>query len=180
LCWRKVLEPRGTGCFCRIHLGGYVYALYRAVEGWQGAYILVDCREPALWRRPGCTANGETWLKPGWQAVDAEPEVLALQNIPDKKSGSITVRFSDDSARVTAFQEWMVLRAKWAEAERPAVVALRIFERVHALWTARQREGDRVELALADGMLWVSDQFIRRPVLSQRVSLAFDTILSRV
>ena len=37
-----------------------------------------------------------------------------------------------------------------------------------------QREGDRVELVLGDGMLDVPDQLIRHPVLLQRVNLEFD------
>src|SRR5262249_60527876 len=65
-------------------------------------------------------------------------------------------------------------RTKWAVAERPAVAARQLFERIHALWTTMQREGDRVELVVADGMLDLPDRFIRHPVLLQRVNLEFD------
>ena len=65
-------------------------------------------------------------------------------------------------------------RAKWVEGERPAVAARQLFERIHALWTTVQREGDRMKLALADGILSVPDLLIRHPVISQRISLAFD------
>ena len=40
-----------------------------------------------------------------------------------------------------------------------------------------QREGDRVELVLADGMLGVADLSVRHPVLMQRVNLEFDPAL---
>lgn len=116
----------------------------------------------------------EFWLKPGWQFVESEPEVLTVRNLPDKKRGSIAVGFSDDAERVIAFEEWKLRRAKWVEGERPAVAARQLFERIHALWTTVQREGDRMELALADGMLCVPDLLIRHPVISQRISLAFD------
>jgi hypothetical protein len=36
----------------------------------------------------------ETWLKPTWQNLEAEPEVLAVQNLPDKKTGSVSVQFA--------------------------------------------------------------------------------------
>jgi hypothetical protein len=116
----------------------------------------------------------EPWLKPGWQFVESEPDVLTVRNLPDRKRGSLAVGFSDDAERVTAFEEWKLRRAKWVEGERPAVAARQLFERIHALWATVQREGDRMELALADGMLCVPDLLIRHPVLSQRISLAFD------
>jgi hypothetical protein len=116
----------------------------------------------------------ESWLKPGWQVVEAEPDVLTVRNLPDKERGSIAIGFSDDAERVAAFEEWKSRRAKWVEGERPAVAARQLFERIHALWTTVQREGDRMELALADGILCVPDLLIRHPVISQRISLAFD------
>jgi hypothetical protein len=114
------------------------------------------------------------WLKPGWQSVEGEPEVLTIRNIPDKEKESISVAFSDDQVRVAEFEAWKATRAKWVEGERPAVTARQLFEQIHALWTALQREGDRMELALADGILCVPDQLIHHPVLSQRISLEFD------
>jgi hypothetical protein len=81
--------------------------------------------------------------------------VLTVRNLPDKKKGSIAIGLTDDTERVAAFEEWKVRRAKWVEGERPAVAARQLFQRIHALWTTVQREGDRMELALADGMLCV-------------------------
>lgn len=114
------------------------------------------------------------WLKPGWQAVGAQPEVLPSRNFPDKKKGTTTVAFDDDEERVAALSTWTAVRTKWATAELPAIAARQLFERIHALWTTMQREGDRVELVLGDGMLGVPDQLIRHPVLLQRVNLEFD------
>jgi hypothetical protein len=66
------------------------------------------------------------------------------------------------------------MREKWVVAERPAIIARQLFERVHGLWTTIQREGDRVELVLADGMLQEETQLIRHPVLLQRINFEFD------
>jgi hypothetical protein len=114
------------------------------------------------------------WLKPGWQSVEAQPEVLASRNFPDKKQGTNTVAFEDDKEQVAALSAWTAARAKWATAERPAIAARQLFERIHALWTMMQREGDRVELVSGDGMLGVPDHLMRHPVLLQRVNLEFD------
>lgn len=114
------------------------------------------------------------WLKPGWESVDEEAEVLESRNFQDKEKQTITVAFADERERVAALNVWTVVRMKWAEAERPAIAARQLFERIHALWTTMQREGDRVELVLADGMLSVTEHSIQHPVLMQRVNLEFD------
>jgi len=114
------------------------------------------------------------WLKPGWQAVQADVDVLQARNFPDTEMGSVTVEFLADQERVIALDIWNTARTKWVEAERPAVAARQLFERIHALWTKMQREGDRLELVLADGMLSVDEHLVRHPVLLQRVSLEFE------
>jgi very-short-patch-repair endonuclease len=114
------------------------------------------------------------WLKPGWQRVDAEVGVLPALNFLDPKNQTITVAFTDDSSRVHALNSWAAARDKWMVAERPAIAARQLFEEIHALWTMLLREGDRLELVLADGMLGVSEHYVRHPVLMQRVSLVFD------
>jgi aldo/keto reductase family protein/AAA domain-containing protein len=101
-------------------------------------------------------------------------EVLASRNFPDKKQDTNTVAFEDDAERVAALNEWAMVRTKWAVAEQPTIVAGKIFERIHTLWTTMQREGDRVELVLGDGRLGVLDPLIRHPALLQRVNLEFD------
>ena len=116
----------------------------------------------------------EGWLKPGWQSANAEPAVIELRNFLDSDKQTFTVAFGDDEERVVALDAWTTIRSKWAVAERPAIAARQVFERIHALWTKIQREGDRVELILADGMLVVSSQAVRHPVLMQRVNLEFD------
>lgn len=114
-----------------------------------------------------------SWLKPNWHLLDAEPEVLSVQNVPDK-TGTVSWQFTDDKERVAAFDEWKARRANWVEGELPAVAAREIFERIHALWMMVQREGNRMELVVADGMLSVPNQDIKHPILFQRVSLAFN------
>src|SRR5690606_16385943 len=60
------------------------------------------------------------WLKPGWQSVDEEAEVLKSRNFQDKEA-TITVSFADDRERVAALGAWTGARTKWVEAERPAI-----------------------------------------------------------
>ncbi len=114
------------------------------------------------------------WLKPGWRAVEAEVDVLPTRNFRDETRETVTVGFSDDGARVVALNNWKTTRTRWVEAERPTVSARLLFEKVYALWTKMQREGDRLELVVADGMLCVEEHLVKHPVLLQRISLDFD------
>lgn len=122
---------------------------------------------------PKAPESLESWLKPGWQNADSEPAYLDSRNFQTGKQTK-TVGFSESKERVEAFDAWATTRKRWAIAERPALAARALFERIHALWTMMQREGDRVELVLADGMLCVSSDAVRHPVLMQRVGLEFD------
>ena len=114
------------------------------------------------------------WLKPGWQSVDGLVEVLHGRNFVDERKGSVTVAFEDDEERITALRIWSAVRAQWIDAELPAIMTRKLFEEIHALWTAMQRESDKLELVLGDGMLHVPGESIRHPVLLQRMNLQFD------
>lgn len=135
---------------------------------------VIRIKRPQLTACPKPPSVLDDWLKPGWQSPEAPAEVLASRNLGGRGKKTKTTAFSDDPQRLEAFESWTAIRAKWAEAEKPPLEALKIFERVHTLWTTIQREAERVELVLADGMLWVPDSHIRHPVLLQRVALEFD------
>lgn len=134
---------------------------------------LIRIQRARLTPCPKPPAELEGWLKPGWHSVDTEPEVLDSRNFIDKEKRTVTVAFADDGQRRSALMSWTAIRAKWVVAERPSVAALKVFERIHGLWTAMQREGDRVELVLADGILSVPEASVRHPLLMQRVNLEF-------
>lgn len=139
---------------------------------------LIRIQRARLTPCPSLPAILDGWLKPGWQSVDADAQVLEWRNFQGKDRRSNTAAFTDDRKRVDAFTEWTGVRAQWAEAERVAIVARQLFERMHALWTMMQREGDHVELVLADGMLSVPAHGIQHPVLLQRLNLDFDPALT--
>src|SRR5271166_4205014 len=135
---------------------------------------LVRIQRAQLTQCPNPPEVLDGWLEPGWQSVESEVEVLQSRNFPDVEKGSITLEFAADELRAAAQRRWTAAREKWAVAERAAVDARRLFETIHGLWTTMQREGDRMELVLADGMLGVADPLVRHPVLMQRVNLEFD------
>jgi len=139
------------------------------------AEVLVRVKRATLTPCPPPPPILDEWLKPGWKAVEAEAEVLEARNTVDSSGRTTTTAFADDELRVEAFRTWSVTRVKWVAAERPAVEALRVFERFHTMWTTMQRDGDNVELILADGMLDLAEPPIHHPLLIQYVRLEFNT-----
>jgi hypothetical protein len=70
------------------------------------------------------------------------------------------------------YQDW----ERWAEEERPARSAMKIFEKFYELYGDIGRESERIELMLGNGCLrWlISEGIINHPILLQRVELEFD------
>ncbi|NVZ09042.1 AAA family ATPase [Allochromatium humboldtianum] len=135
---------------------------------------VIRIRRPHLTPCPTPPRILESWLIPGWQSVDAPVEVLPSRNSQTSEGHTVTIDFSHEAERLKALDVWKAERAKWVTAERPSIAAYQIFERIHALWTTMQREGDRLELILAEGMLSVPEHGVQHPVLMQRVTLTFD------
>ena len=135
---------------------------------------LIRVRRAELTVCPPPPQSLDGWIKPGWQELEREPEVLEARNFTDAEKQTSTVRFDEDEHRSKDFKDWKAIRKAWAKAERPAVAARKLYERIYALWTMLQRDGDRVELVLSDGILNVETSGVRHPVLLQKINLHFD------
>ena len=75
-----------------------------------------------------------------------------------------------------ALENWQRKRESWAKNEIPARQAMKIFERFYDLYVWLQKESERYELVIGDGVLnWrCSNINIHHPVLLQRVQLEFN------
>lgn len=146
------------------------------------------------------------WLVAGWDLFDATPAVRPTVNVlipleagnPEglvidsaprpllafdapppgeaKSTQTKTVRFQEDPARPVAFEEWTARRRAWEDAERREREALKLFERLYALHGQIEREAEKIEIVVGDGVLtWrIESGGIRHPVLLKRVELQFD------
>jgi hypothetical protein len=90
----------------------------------------------------------EPWLESGWE--DPFKEVSPRKN-ETSAGGAARVHFGSDPKRVAAFDQWKVQRNQWADAERPARAAMKIFEDFYELYGRMEREAERVEIVLGDG-----------------------------
>src|SRR6266566_6494789 len=140
-----------------------------------GGFVL-KAQRPALTSTPDPPSTIATWLEAGWDDPSKEPSVSASRNESDQEGETSIVYFADKPARLAALQRWSVAREEWAKNEKPARTAMKIFETLYALYGRIDREAERVELVLGDGILsWRrAEGTIHHPVLLQRLQLQFD------
>jgi very-short-patch-repair endonuclease len=142
--------------------------------GGEGFFLKVQ--RPTLTRSPEPPREIADWLEAGWDDPSNEISVQSTRNESNHENESRVVNFADDPARSTAMLRWKLLRDEWAKNEKPARSAMRIFETLYALYGRIDREGERVELVLGDGILsWRRDEGnIYHPILLQRLQLQFN------
>ncbi len=123
-----------------------------------------ECPEPSVVIK--------NWLKPGWDRVDADPDAIVKKTLKGQP-------FSDSVQRVDAFDEWMDRKRQWEASERKVVEALSVFSDLFELRSRFDRESEKYQLYLADGMLVIDQENgrIEHPILIQRVELLFNPAL---
>jgi very-short-patch-repair endonuclease len=145
-------------------------------EDASSAGFVLKVQRPGLTSPPDPPASIAPWLEPGWDDPYNEPSVMASRDDGDPQGASRPANFSDDPSRVTTFQRWKLAREEWAKLEKPARAAMKIFETFYSLYGRIDREAERVELVLGDGILsWRRPEGnIYHPILLQRLQIQFN------
>jgi very-short-patch-repair endonuclease len=138
----------------------------------QDSDFILKIARPKLTNPPTPPALIEAWLEPGWE--DPFKEVSPPRD-ETSAGGAARVRFESDAQRVAALDQWKMQRNRWANAEQPARAAMKIFEDFYELYGRMEREAERVEIVLGDGILsWRRPEgTVRHPILLQRLQLSF-------
>ncbi len=141
-----------------------------------GASFVLKVQRPRLTPAPEPPEELTAWLKDGWDdphGAIAIEETLEESGIRGEQK---IAKFTDDPARTASLEGWRRKRDEWAKGEKPAREAMKIFETFYALYGRIDREAERVELILGDGILsWRrSEGEIFHPILLQRLQLQFD------
>ena len=141
-----------------------------------GASYVLKVQRPRLTRPPEPPEEIVGWLCNGWDDPSNEVSVEESKQEGDETAEIGVTRFVDERARVASLQQWTLLRNEWAKKEKPARAAMKLFEALYSLYGRIDREGERVELILGDGILsWRrAEGGIFHPVLLQRLQLQFD------
>ncbi len=140
-----------------------------------GPTILIRIRRPRLSRPPERPPALRDWLEGAPDDPFREPAVLAERSIPGSDGTTHIEPFEADPTRVQAWHAWLGRWRNWAQQERPAREAMKVYEWFYELHGELQREGERYELLLADGILfWRWEQgAIHFPVIMLPVQLEF-------
>src|SRR6267143_808984 len=141
-----------------------------------GANYILKVQRPRLTRGPEPPEEIAAWLEDGW---DDPSNALTLKQTLEESENRAepkTVKFTDDPSRATILERWQLLRNEWLKTEEPARAAMKLFESFYALYGRVDREAERVEFVLGDGILsWRrAEGGIYHPILLQRLQLQFD------
>jgi len=112
------------------------------------------------------------WLQPGWEAPEKPCKYISQKTAFDDDGNPEIIQFDQAPERVVAWREWAARRELWINAELPARAALRIWERLFALHSQLQREGEAYELVLGEGVF--DNNGLHHPILLRPVELSFD------
>lgn len=114
------------------------------------------------------------WLKQGWREYRGTVEVEATRNVVTDGETRIE-RFEDNYQRPALLRDWQRERDLWVTNERPARHALTFFQTVYEWYGIQEREGEKIEMLVGDGLLrcqGTGGEF-RHPVLLQKLELEF-------
>src|SRR5437879_8279444 len=135
--------------------------------------FVVKVQRPSLTRPPEPPNGLIAWLEEGWEDPSEDILIRQTREEPDAAGNPRIVNFDDDKARSAALQRWKLPRDEWAKNEKPARAAMKIFEALYALYGRIDREAERVELVLGDGILtWCRPEGnMYHPIVLQRLQL---------
>jgi very-short-patch-repair endonuclease/Cdc6-like AAA superfamily ATPase len=129
--------------------------------------IVFRVARPNITPCPPPPAILKEWIKPGWQTIDG--------SIETQSSRKRLETLESDYQRVAALKRWTQEREQWIKSEKPLRKASTLFQDVYEWFGMVEREGERVELLLGDGLLcWQHESVeFRHPVLLQKLELEF-------
>lgn len=115
------------------------------------------------------------WVKPGWQDLTGTAEVELTRNVIGKDGKTKIELFSIDPQRPLLLSGWQQRREQWVTNERPARQSLTLFQVAYEWYGVQEREGERIEILIGDGLLYCPDAggAFRHPILLQKLELEF-------
>lgn len=150
--------------------------LARGAEETEETEMVLRLTRPSTTECPAPPAGLAEWLNPAWRDFPGAAQAEETRNVPGRNGKATIERFDGKAERVSQLRAWEVEREEWVRGERPAREALALFQTVYEWFGVQQREGERMELLVGDGLLQcVSENGERfcHPVLLQKLELEF-------
>lgn len=139
-------------------------------------HAILRCARPTLTGPPTPPEILGEWMTPEWDDCRAKPLLTLSKNLKSENGGTVVVSFESDPFRIAALDEYRDLWNVWAANERVSLSASEVFEKLYALHGKMQRDSERYELVVSDGILcWGRlGVGVRHPLLNRPVRLIFD------
>jgi len=138
--------------------------------------IVLRLSRPVITQCPLPPAALAEWLKPGWRELPGAVEIQPTRNVAGRDGRTVIARFDADSRHPSLLRSWKQEREQWVTNERPARQSLTFFQTVYEWYGVQEREGERIELLVGDGLLHcfpeIGEKFCH-PVLFQKLELEF-------
>jgi hypothetical protein len=149
------------------------FAAHASDEPASRGGLLVSVDRPAETECPPPSVLFENWLEPGWEQPGIAPAVVPTRAL---RTTQREEAFEDKEERVLAYEDWLEQRRRWEASESQVIAAARLFSELFTLWGKFERESEKLQLFVGDGVLVASHagEVVRHPVLLQRVQLEFD------
>jgi hypothetical protein len=150
----------------------------RTEDEGEDSDIVLRLTRPVITQCPPAPPVLSEWLKPSWHEVSGKVEVQTTRNVVGKDGKTRIERFDADPRRPSLLRTWLQQREQWVANERPARESMTLFETVYEWYGVQEREAEKIELLVGDGLLRCPDigGDFRHPVLLQRLEfeLKFD------
>lgn len=130
---------------------------------------------PIITQCPSPPTALSDWLKSSWQEISGKVEVHPTRNGIGKDGKTLIEKFETDFRRPSLLRAWQQQRDQWVTNERPARQSMALFQTVYEWYGIQEREGERVELLVGDGLLSCPDGSgaFSHPILLQKLELEF-------
>lgn len=137
--------------------------------------IVLRLTRPVITNCPPPPTALSEWVKPSWQELTGTVEVQLTRNVIGEDGKTKIELFGADSQRPLLLSDWQQRREQWVTNERPARQSLTLFQTVYEWYGVQEREGERIEMLIGDGLLHCPDAggTFRHPVLLQKLELKF-------
>ena len=146
-------------------------------DGRQENDVVLEVTRPNMTACPKPPAILADWLLPGWNNISQKAEVRKSRNVTKSGEETDVEQFENNPERKRIFDAWIKTRNTWSENEQSTWEVVKLFEKIYELYGQMEREGERVELLVGEGILEYNDDNsngeYRHPVLLQRLELEF-------
>ncbi len=171
------------------HPSAQIFRPIKVNETFEIAEVLIRISRPKLTKCPNPPHSCLEWLLPNWDDPLITPQVADSKNQIDvdvDESGkeveiTKTIFFSDDEVRVREYNNWLLKRRNWVDPEKISREAMKYYESFYTLYSKIEKEGEKLELLIADGVLsWSTESgidgivTIQHPIIFKRVELRFN------